>query len=324
MDSSRLVSRFSHCLPKTTKPPAGEQPESPVLKTMLPEGTLQPLVFDVPHSGREFPGDFGSILSEDKLRHGEDAYVDELIMGASKLGIPLLAARFPRTYLDPNRNPEDIDPDLLSETWPGAEITLDEWAEVGVRSLQPSVKSRLGIGLIWKEFAGGGLLYDRRLTPAEVYQRIQNCHQPYHSVLDTWLQQARSRLPFVWHVNWHSMKSLGNSHTPDPPGTLRPDFVLGDLFGKACAPEFTDFVRKVLTDFGYNVSVNDPYAGAWILQRCSAPKQGIHSLQIEIRRDLYMDETTLETHEGFSHLREDMQQLIARMLEFSGKKLGVG
>ena len=288
---------------------------------MLPDGFWQPLVFDVPHSGREYPGDFASALPEAKLRYGEDAYVDELLADAPALGVPVLAARFPRTYIDPNRSPDDLDPDLLSEPWPGADIPLQAWAAVGVQSLQPSVKSRRGIGLIWEEFAAGGVLYDRRLAPAEVFRRIQNCYRPYHAALDTWLQQSRSRFPCVWHVNWHSMKSRGNRNTPDTPGTLRPHVVLGDLHGNACAPEFTAFVREVLTDLGYDVSVNDPYAGAWILQRCAAPAAGIHSLQIEIRRDLYMDETTLECHEGFPQLREDLSRLIARMREFAAGKL---
>jgi N-formylglutamate amidohydrolase len=97
--------------------------------------------------------------------------------------------------------------------------------------------------------------------------------------------------------------------------------VLGDLHGTACAPEFTGLVREVLTDLGYDVSVNDPYAGAWILQRCSAPEQGIHSLQIEIRRDLYMDETTLECHEGFARLQKDLSRLMVQMKEFADEQL---
>ena len=303
------------------QPSVGEKSEKSVLKQMLPEGPWQPLVFDVPHSGREYPGDFGSILPEAKLRYGEDAYVDELITDAPALGIPVLAARFPRTYLDPNRSPDDLDPDLLSEPWPGADVTLDEWAEMGVQSLQPSIKSRRGIGLIWEEFAAGGVLYDRRLAPVEVFRRIQNCHLPYHATLDEWFQRLRSDFSSIWHVNWHSMKSRGNQHTPDKPGTLRPDIVLGDLHGTACAPEFTGLVREVLTDLGYDVSVNDPYAGAWILQHCSAPEQGIHSLQIEIRRDLYMDETTLECHEGFARLQKDLSRLMVQMKEFADEQL---
>jgi N-formylglutamate deformylase len=97
--------------------------------------------------------------------------------------------------------------------------------------------------------------------------------------------------------------------------------VLGDLHGTACAPEFTGLVREVLTDLGYDVSVNDPYAGAWILQRCSAPEQGIHSLQIEIRRDLYMHEASLECHKGFSRLQKDLFRLMVQMKEFADKQL---
>jgi len=292
-----------------------------ILREMLPEGAWQPLVFDVPHCGREYPGDFGSALPEAKLRYGEDAYVDELIARAPVLGIPVLAARFPRTYIDPNRAPEDIDPALLSEAWPGADLSLDEWAEVGVGSLQPSIKSQRGIGLIWQEFAAGGMLYDRKLAPAEVFRRIQTCYRPYHDTLAAWLRLLKSSFPNVWHVNWHSMKSRGNKHTPDKPGTLRPDIVLGDLHGTACASEFTAMVRETLTDSGYDVSVNDPYAGAWILQHHSDPAHGIHSLQIEIRRDLYMDEATLECHEGFAHLQRDLNGLMGKMQEFAAERL---
>ena len=287
---------------------------------MLPKSSWIPIVFDAPHCGREYPKDFRSILPFDKLRQGEDAYIDELISDAPELGIPVLAACFPRTYLDPNRSPEDIDPELLKDTWPSIEGSLQEWAEVGVSSLKPSIKSRRGIGLIWKDFEAGGVLYDRKLPSAEILQRIRDCYLPYHKTLDKWLNQLRSTYSNVWHINWHSMKSLGNKNTPDKPGTLRPDMVLGDLHGKSCKPEFTEVVLEGLTDLGYQVSVNDPYAGAWILERCSDPLKGIHCLQIEIRRDLYMDEISLECHEGFSKLRKDFINLFRVIKEFIESK----
>jgi N-formylglutamate amidohydrolase len=292
-----------------------------VLRQIIPEGTWLPLVFDVPHCGREHPSDFGSVLPEATLRYGEDAYIDELLADAPKLEIPILAARFPRTYIDPNRAPEDINPELLSEAWPGTGIGLEQWAEVGVHSLQPSIKSVRGIGLIWQEFAPGGKLYDRQLAPEEVIRRLQKCYHPYHQTLASWLRSLRATFNSVWHVNWHSMKSRGNKHTPDKPGNLRPHIVIGDLYGTACEPEFTELVQETLKGLGYDTSLNDPYAGAWVLKHHSSPEQGIHSLQIEIRRDLYMDENTLECHEGFNRLQNDLNDLMKAMRKYVNHQL---
>jgi N-formylglutamate amidohydrolase len=260
-----------------------------------PAGEPAPLVYDSPHSGRDYPDDFGSALPEAVLRRAEDAYVDELIADAPALGVATLCALFPRAYIDPNRTEDAVDPALLAEPWP--------------RPLAPGDKTRLGIGLIRRVVAPGLPIYDRKLATAEVERRIARYHRPYLAALDRLVHMTRARCGRVWHLHWHSMKARGNASTPDGSGSRRADFVLGDLHGTACAPELTAAVEAFLTARGHRVAINRPYAGAAIPRRLADPAGGIHCLQIEINRALYLDEGTVERSAAFAGLRATIRAL---------------
>lgn len=260
-----------------------------------PPADPAPLVYDSPHSGRNYPDDFDSALPRPALRHAEDAFVDELIADAPALGVAMLCALFPRAYIDPNRTEDDVDPALLAEPWP--------------QPLSPGEKTRLGISLIRRVVTPDRPIYDRKLTTAEVEHRIARYHRPYLKALDRLVHDAHARHGRVWHVHWHSMKSRGNASTPDGPGTRRPDFVLGDLHGAGCAPELTDTVGTFLIHRGHTVAVNRPYAGAAIPERLADPARGIHCLQIEINRALYLDEATVEKSPDFDDLRATIRDL---------------
>jgi N-formylglutamate deformylase len=243
-----------------------------------------PLICDSPHSGVTYPADFGYALDPRVLRTGEDTHVDELWRAIPDVGGTLILAQFPRTYIDPNREPDDIDADLLAGPWPGV--------------LNPSEKSRLGHGLIWSK-AGGYPIYDRKLPPAEVQHRIQAYHQPYHAVLNRDIEAAYKQFGAVWHLNLHSMP--GNSYEVMQVRSERPlaDFVLGDRDGTTCEPEFVDVVERSLRASGYTVARNDPFKGVALIARLGKPSQRRHSLQIEIHRGQYMDETTFEKNGKF-------------------------
>ena len=264
-----------------------------------------PLVLDSPHSGRNFPADFGAMVSEYELREGEDCFVDELFAAAPEMGAPLLAALWPRTYLDPNRHAGDVDLELLQGPWPG--------------EYRPSGKARVGKALVWRTLEDGRPIYARKLAPEAVRQRIERFHAPYHCAIQDLIRKSCDQFCKSYHINCHSMRSVAGRQSEDGEGSVRADFVLGDRDGTSCAPEFTRLVRDALTGMGYQVKVNDPYKGVELVRAYSDPKAGRHSLQIEINKRLYMDERTLQKNEGFDSLRLSLTELLKEISKYIQK-----
>ena len=276
-----------------------------VLRIHGPATAALPLVLDSPHSGTRMPADFGSALPESDLRDGEDCFIDELYLPATERGIPLLAAQFPRTYLDPNRHAADIDPDLLDAPWPDA--------------LVPSGKARIGKALVWRTLDDGRPIYNRKLGVDELRQRIARFHAPYHAALRGLLEAAHARHGQVFHINCHSMNAVSGTMGEGGAGQRRADVVLGDRDGSTCAPAFTAFVRDHLAALGYEVKVNDPFKGVELVRAFADPAAGFHSLQLEVNKRLYMDEATLEKHDGFSRLQADLMGLLAAIAQRFGR-----
>ena len=259
-----------------------------------------PVVYDSPHSGRFYPPDFETKASRVELRRGEDAYVDELLDHAPSLGVAVLDATFPRCYIDLNRAETDIDAALLSEPWPTA--------------LAPTEKSARGLGLL-RRFVGPGVEVNARLlSVSEVRDRIDRVYRPYHAALDRLIDETRVAQGRVWHVNWHSMKSVGNAMTPDGAVERRVDFVVSDVEGRSAAREVTDCVVSALRDLGYRVGVNDPYKGGEIVKRIGKPDAGVHSIQVEVNRALYLDESRVEKSVGFGPLGLDLERVTRRLV----------
>jgi N-formylglutamate deformylase len=275
-----------------------------VLVVHGPPQAQAPLVLDSPHSGRQMPADFGAALAEAELREGEDCFIDELYLPAAGFGIPLLAAQFPRTYLDPNRHAADVDLDLLDGPWP--------------HEHRPSGKARIGKALIWRTLDDGRPIYRRRLAVSEVQRRIERYHAPYHARLRELLDDAHRRFGVVYHVNCHSMNAVSGSMGEGGAGRTRADFVLGDRDGTTCAPAFTEFVRTMLAGWGYDVAVNDPFKGVELVRAYADPAAGRHSLQLEINKRLYMNESTLEPHDGFAPLQQHLMALLQAIVQQFG------
>lgn len=261
-----------------------------------PTPAQRPVVLDSPHSGFRFPADFGAAVSEFDLRDGEDSFIDALWHPATERGIPLLAAQWPRTYLDVNRHAGDIDLALLDAPWPHAH--------------QPSGKARIGKALLWRTLDDGRAIYDRQLSVAEVQSRIERCHQPYHQALRGLMDAAHGRFGVVYHLNCHSMNAVSGVMGEGGAGVPRADMVLGDRDGTSCAPAFTAFVREVLSAQGYDVRVNDPFKGVELVRAHSDPAAGRHSLQLEVNKRLYMDEATRQRHGGYAQLQADLMALL--------------
>ena len=265
-----------------------------------------PLVLDSPHSGTDYPADFGAAVPVEALRASEDSFVDELYSTGPALGATLLAANFPRCYIDPNRSLLDIDAALLATPWPGPAI--------------PSRKTELGVGLIWRVLDSGDPIYARKLSVDEVKQRIVAYHQPYQRAVKDALDDAHDHFGAVWHINCHSMPAVSGKISEEGPGKARADFVLGDRDGTTCEPEFTAFVAQALRGMGYDVKVNDPYKGVELIRAFSDPAAHRHSLQIEANRKLYMDERTREKSANFAKLRSDIERMLAAVASYAEER----
>ena len=264
-------------------------------------GVVVPVVFDSPHSGTNYPSDFNHVVPTETLRRAEDMYVDELFASAPAYGATLIAAQFPRSYIDPNRSLEDLDPELLHDGWPDP--------------VQPGEKARLGHGLIWRLCPPDMNLYVDKLSADEVKGRIDGYWRPYHETLRGALDSLYERFDAVWHVNCHSMPS--STRGPFLNGAGHTDFVLGDRDGTTASPDFVHYVRDCLRDMGHTVKVNDPYKGVELVRAYSDPARDRHSLQIEINRALYMDEVSFERLPQFTDLRVTLDRLIGAVCDFA-------
>lgn len=265
-----------------------------------PVGRRVPVLFDSPHSGTAYPRDFTVACPLPLLRQTEDSYVDELFASAPDCGATLLAALFPRAYVDVNRAVDDIDPAILDGVWP--------------EPLHPSAKSLHGMGLIRTLCRPGMPLYDGRLPVAEVSERIDRYYRPYHFQVGSVLDGLAARFGGVWHVNCHSMPSRLGWDGARPVGA---DFVIGDRDGTSSEPEFVAFLAAELRGMGYKVAVNAPFKGVELVARYANPARNRHSIQLEINRSLYMNEETLIPHAGYQPLRQSLVQVVARIAEYA-------
>lgn len=259
------------------------------------------LVCASPHSGAEYPAEFLALSRLDPLalRRSEDSFVDEIFGSAPELGAPLLKARFPRAYLDPNREPFELDPQMFEDTLPGF-----------VNSRSPRVQ--VGLGTIARVVATGEEIYARKLRLADGMARIERLYRPYHRALRQMLAATRERFGGYVLVDCHSMPSTAGPGERDGRrnGT---DIVLGDCHGTSCHPLVMETAQRLLAAKDYAVVRNAPYAGGFTTAHYGAPGTGRHCLQIEINRCLYMDERTIDRKPFLRQLAEDMRDLLAAL-----------
>ena len=276
----------------------------------MPSSTIRyvpgsaPLVLDSPHSGVDYPEDFRPAVALATLRRAEDTHVEKLYDFAPGLDIAWIEALFPRSYLDANRNTTELDVGLLEDAW------------TGPLSDDPAVlsKIRLGKGLVWRCTDDGVDIYDRKLTAAEVRQRIATCWQPYHAAVGEAIAAAHARHGYSIHLNCHSMPAVATSHATEFPGLVHADFVIGDRDGSTASPALSRQLCQWLGDLGYDVEYNHPYKGVELVRRYGDPAANRHSIQVEVNRGLYMDEATLQPHAGFERLRGHLREVVQRLL----------
>ncbi len=258
-----------------------------------------PFVFNSPHSGRYYPDRFLAMarLDRNAIRRSEDCYVDELFGGAVALGAPMLAANFPRAYLDVNREPWELDPRMFAEPVPSF---------CNIRSARVAG----GLGTVPKLVGEGLDIYSGRLPLAEAVQRIEAVYKPYHETLKRLLTRTHARFGYAVLIDCHSMPAsirVGDSG-------LRPDFIVGDRFGISATAALTETAIGLLIGMGYTVAHNKPYAGGFITEHYGRPARHLHALQIEVNRGLYMNERTFQKSAGFDALADDMARFSADLM----------
>lgn len=260
-----------------------------------------PVVFDSPHSGRVYPNDFHPILPTAELFGYEDRLVDLVVADAPDYGITLLTAEFPRAYIDPNRSEDDLEPEIAGPDWSTA---------------RNPVYALKGIGLIFRTSLDGRPIYERPLSAEEINRRISRYWRPYHQALEDALSYTQQLWGEVWHINWHSMRPIGDALSSDP-GAIRPDFVLSDLDGTSAEPGLPDLVEHELRAMGYSLARNRPFKGGYITALHGRPDEGRHSIQVEINRSLYLNLKTLEVTPGAKRLRGDLARLAASVADYA-------
>ena len=280
--------------------PATELFDPPV-EVVEPATLDAPVVFASPHSGSQYPPGFVAAARLDPLmlRRSEDAFVDALFGAAPALGMPLLRARFPRAYLDPNREPWELDPGMFDGELP-------EFVN------RASPRATAGLGTIARVVASGAEIYRDKLPFAEAKRRVDLLYLPYHARLEALMARAQEGWKQALLIDCHSMPSIGGPMDRDA-GRRRVDFVLGDCHGAACAPGVARLVETTLKDLGYAIARNDPYAGGHTTRHYGRPAKGRHALQVEINRALYMDELRIERKPYFATLERDLARLIAAL-----------
>ncbi len=256
---------------------------------LLPERQSVPFVFASPHSGRLYPGSFvgASRLNPTVLRRSEDAFVDELFACAAELGAPMIAARFPRAFLDVNRAPGELDMAMFDGALP---MAIEA----------PGVRVNSGLGVIPRVVRDGAEIYRGKLAPAEAQQRLARLYRPYHAKLSSMLEETVARFGTAVLIDCHSM----------PSAAAIPDVVLGDRYGMSASHALMRRAEIAFERQGFGTARNAPYAGGYSTHLYGRPMLGVHALQIEINRALYLDEERIERTARFA----DIAAKIARAL----------
>lgn len=282
----------------------------PPFEVLVPgQGVRSPLIFNSPHSGAVYPRQLleASRLDAATLRRSEDSFVHEIFACAVALGAPLMHARFPRAFIDVNREAYELDPAMFDGRLP---------AFANTRSMRVAG----GLGTIARIVADGTEIYRRPLSVAEALDRVERYYKPYHRGLRRLIDEARARFGVAILVDCHSMPSSRITRESRP----RPDFVLGDRYGTSCQSIITDVAQQTLQRFGYSVTRNKPYAGGYITETYGQPHAGVHALQIEINRSLYMDEARYAKAGGYAWLVADISHLCQRLMSISVETLRPG
>lgn len=265
-----------------------------------------PLVFDSPHTGKHYPDDFRPSLPLEECEKINDWFVEDLFGDVVHHGGVMIEALFRRAYIDPNRDTRDVDVNMIDGDWP--------------HEVNTSAKTERGVSLMWRRLRGKVDIYDRQLSLDEAINRIERYWRPYHSELKSALDETFDQFGKVFHINCHSMPEMGDAVWGDQ-GERRADFIIGTRDGTTANPDYVDAVVSSFKQSGYHVTVNDKFKGVELVGRYSDPKNGRESLQIEVNRGIYMDESAITRSERFEQTKSDITKMIEAVAAFAKSRV---
>jgi N-formylglutamate deformylase len=270
----------------------------PPFEIIEPTDGTSAVIFNSPHSGRVYPRTFLGVSRLDltTLRRSEDSFVDDLILGLVKHGHPVMRAHFPRCYVDLNREPYELDPRMFDGRLPSFANTR-------------SMRVAGGLGTVARVVGDAQEIYSQRLPVDDALRRIETLYKPYHRALRRLCTRVHRDFGTAVLIDCHSMPSISGGKDDRP----RADVVLGDRYGTSCAAVVSETIEETLRMLGYAVSRNKPYAGGFITEHYGNPAAGLHAIQIEINRALYMDERRYEPNASFAKVADDLEILAARL-----------
>ncbi len=280
---------------------------SPPFEIVEPAKWRAPIIFNSPHSGSTYPNAFlnASRIDLPTLRRSEDSFMDELIADLSGRGFAVIRVHFPRSYVDVNREPYELDPRMFIGRLPSFANTR-------------SMRVAGGLGTIPRVVGDGQEIYRERLSVDDALGRIETLYKPYHRALRRLINKVHQAFGTAVVIDCHSMPSIGVSR--DEP--RRPDVVIGDRYGTSCAPLLPDLIEETMTGFGYSVGRNKPYAGGFITEHYGNPASGLHTVQLELNRAIYMDERRREKGPRFAQVAADFARLADALAIVSPGELG--
>lgn len=282
----------------TSEPLYARDELNPAFEVLEPAEWRGPVAFNSPHSGSIYPETFlaATRLDLSVLRRSEDCFVDELLVGIVPRGNPLMRAHFPRCFVDVNREPYELDPRMFEGKLPPFANTR-------------SMRVAGGLGTLARVVADAQEIYDHRIPVDDALTRIEWLYKPYHRALRRLITRIHGDFGTAVLVDVHSMPSAAGPKNDRP----RADIVIGDRYGTSCLGIIADTLDDVFTDLGYVVSRNKPYAGGFITEHYGNPAAGLHTVQLEINRALYMDERRLERKDSFATVAQHLEVVSDRL-----------
>jgi N-formylglutamate amidohydrolase len=271
-----------------------------------PVSVMSPVVFASPHSGRLYPKGFLETCKASMidLRRIEDAYVDRLLADVHVAGAPVICGLVARGFVDLNRAESEMDPHMFDDPSPA-------WFA------QRSPRVDAGLGCIPRVAFNGSAIYDRKLSRAEADRRLEQVYRPYHRALEALLKRAQAMFGQGWLIDCHSMPAETEASARSP------DIVIGDRFGASCSPGLADLIEGLFRARGYTTARNSPYAGGFATLAHGQPALGRHAIQIEVRRRLYLNEASVEPHDGFNIMRRHMGEIANEICAFTRDEVGL-